>query len=118
MKKEQFVYTRLTDMTVGIQSQPDCNLQLLRGKALLNEKENRMLFVQNTPRGPRSEQMMRTSHSRLVRTPQGSCTLTFRFWPTEKGVWDKLVDEMIEVRTANETEFINNQDRKDNNDEV
>ena len=31
---------------------------------------------------------------------------------------DKLVDEMVEVRTANETEFINNQDRKENNDEV
>lgn len=118
MVTNNFTYAKLTGMTVGIQSQPNRNLQLLRGKVLLNEVENRLLFVQNTPRGPRSEQMMRTPHSRLVRTPQGSCTLTFRFWPTEKGVWGKLVDEMIEVRTANETEVINNQDRKEHNNEV
>ena len=113
MVTNNFTYAKLTDMTVGIQSQPNRNLQLLRGKALLNEAENRLIFVQNTPRGPRSREMMRTSHSRLVQTPQGSCTLTFRFWPSEKGVWDKLVGEMVEVRAAKENDIINNSDRKE-----
>lgn len=97
MKNEPFVYTTLPNMTVGMQCQQDHDLRMMRGKALLNQAENRLLFMQNTPRGPRSHEMMRTAHARLVRTPQGRCTLTFRFSLQEQGLGLALVDEMIKV---------------------
>ena len=84
-------------MTVGMQSQQDRNLQVLHGKVLLNEEENRLLFMQNTPRGPRSSELMRTAHSRLVRTPHGRYTLTFRFSPDESNLEAVLMDEMAKI---------------------
>ncbi len=107
METNSFTYTKLTDMTVGMQSQEDRNLQVLHGRVLLNEKENRMLFMQNPPRGPRSQEVMRTAHSRLVLTPHGNYTLTFRFSPLEKDLHSILVGEMEKV-TENELFNINN----------
>lgn len=89
-----FSYKSIPNVTVGMQSQQDCNLQVLRGKVLLNEEENRLLFMQNTPRGPRSQEVMRTAHSRLVQTPQGRYTLTFRFSPMENDLRSILMNEM------------------------
>lgn len=112
MVKEKFSYKSIPNITVGMQSQEDRNLQVLHGKALLNEKENRMLFIQNKPRGPRSQEVMRTAHSRLVVTPHGNYTLTFRFSPNESDLKSILMSEMAKI-TANE--IIN---RKEHNNEV
>lgn len=112
--KDIFTYRSIPNMTVGMQSQQDRNLQLLRGKVLLNEAESRLLFVQNKPRGPRSKEVMRTQHSRLVMTPQGSFTLTFRFSPLERDLRKSLVDEMMAICTAQENGIVNNQQRKEN----
>ncbi len=101
MKRKTFTYKSIPNVTVGMQSQQDRNLQVLHGKVLLNEAESRLLFMQNSPRGPRSQEVMRTAHSRLVLTPQGNYTLTFRFSPKEKGLQTKLVGEMRKV-TENE----------------
>lgn len=97
MVRKSFTYTKLTNMTVGMESQEERNLQVLHGKALLNEAENRLVFVQNTPRGPRSRELMRTAHSRLVRRPDGDYTLTFRFSPMEHNLQTTLVSEMIKI---------------------
>lgn len=97
MVRKSFTYTKLTNMTVGMESQEERNLQVLHGKAMLNEAENRLVFVQNTPRGPRSRELMRTTHSRLVRRPDGDYTLTFRFSPLEQNLRTTLVSEMIEI---------------------
>lgn len=112
METNSFTYTKLTDMTVGMQSQEDRNLQVLHGKALLNEKENRMLFIQNKPRGPRSREVMRTAHSRLVVTPRGNYTLTFRFSPNESDLQSILMSEMEKIT---DNKLIN---RKEHNNEV
>lgn len=92
-----FIYTRLTGITVGMQTQEERNLQMLRGKMLLNEEENRLLFVQNRPRGPRSKEILRTAHSRLVRRNDGDYTLTFRFAADECDVMQALVEEMMDI---------------------
>lgn len=97
MSKSLFKYRRIPNMTVGMQSQEESNLQVLRGKVLLNEEENSLLFMQNTPRGPRSSEVMRTAHSRLVQTPQGNYTLTFRFSRMESLLASKLIEEMVKV---------------------
>ena len=110
MKKKNYSYTKLTGITVGMQSQEDRNLQLLRGKVLLNEAESRMLFVQSAPRGARSRELMRTAHSRLVCTPQGRYTLTFRFEPEEEGLPVSLVSEM---KSIVEKELSNKNKRKE-----
>lgn len=95
--KKAFSYKSIPNMTVGMQSQEDRNLQVLHGKVLLNEEESRLLFMQNSPRGPRSQEVMRTAHSRLVRTPQGNYTLTFRFSRLESIFASKLIEEMVKV---------------------
>ncbi|MCR5192490.1 MAG: hypothetical protein K6D59_04220 [Bacteroidales bacterium] len=113
MKKNDFKYYSIPDMTVGILSQEDYNLEVLHGRAILNEADKTFLFLQNTPRGPRSAELMRTRHSRLVLTPKGTFTLTFRFSPDEEGLISKLTSEMAEVCQTTEKEFINNIVRKD-----
>ena len=112
MKKNLFKYRRIPNITVGMQSQEDSNLQVLHGKVLLNEVENSLLFMQNSPRGPRSSEVMRTAHSRLVRTPQGRYTLTFRFSPNERNLKTILLNEMAKIT---DNELIN---RKETNNEV
>lgn len=111
--KQAFSYKSIPNMTVGMQSQQDRNLQVLHGKVLLNEVENRLLFVQNTPRGPRSQEVMRTAHSRLVQTPQGRYTLTFRFSPNETDLKKMLLEEMAKICQMAEDEIINSKNRKD-----
>ncbi len=110
--KNIFSYKSIPNMTVGMQSQQDRNLQVLHGKVILNEEESHLLFMQNTPRGPRSQEVMRTAHSRLVQTPQGGYTLTFRFSPNEGDLKKMLLEEMARII---ENELIN---RKEDNDEV
>ena len=87
-------YHQLTDMTVVLQSQNDYNLEVLRGKVIINEDDLRILFIQNKPRGKRSAEVMRTPHSRLVRRPDGDYTLSFHFSPNEIGIAEQLLQEM------------------------
>lgn len=112
MKKQAYSYRSIPNMTVGMQSQEDRNLQVLHGKVLLNEEESRLLFMQNTPRGPRSTELFRTRHSRLVLNPKGTFTLTFRFSPDEDNLPSSLMSEMETITT---NELIN---RKEDNDEI
>ena len=90
-------YHQLTDMTVILQSQNDYNLEVLRGKVIINEDDFRVLFIQNKPRGPRSAEVMRTKHARLVKRPDGAFTLTFRFTREEYGVGQQMIDELRKV---------------------
>lgn len=112
MKRKAFSYKSIPNVTVGMQSQQDRNLQVLHGKVLLNEEESRLLFMQNTPRGPRSTELFRTRHSRLVLNPKGTFTLTFRFSADENNLQSSLMSEMETITT---NELIN---RKEDNDEI
>lgn len=95
--ESNFVYSKMTDMSVEMQTQTDKNMQVLRGKALLNENESRLSFVQNPPRGPRSVEISRTAHSRMVRRPDGLYTVTFRFDADEKMVLPALIAEVRSI---------------------
>ncbi len=97
MTNIEFSYKKYTDMTVGMRSQEERNLRVLRGQVLLNEAENRLTFIQNKPRGPKSLEVMRTSHSRLVRRHDGAYTLTFRFLSTDQQLLQRMVEEMSEI---------------------
>ncbi len=97
MNNLEFSYKRYTHMTVGMRTQENCNLQVLRGKVLLNEAEKNLTFIQNKPRGPRSQEVMRTQHSRMVRRHDGNFTLTFRFTAGEKRVMERIVEEVTEI---------------------
>ena len=97
MKNIEFSYKQYTDMTVGMRTQEERNLRVLRGQALLNEAENRLTFIQNKPRGPKSLEVMRTLHSRLVRRHDGGYTLTFRFLNTDRQLLRRMVEEMSEI---------------------
>ena len=97
MKSNNFKHTKLTEMTVVMHSQKENNLQVLRGKVLLSKEEKLLHFMQNNPQGPRSTEKMRTEHSRLVQTPRGSFTLTFRFLPDEKDLKAALMSEMERI---------------------
>lgn len=100
MNNTEFSYKKYTKMTVGMRSQEERNLQVLRGQVLLNEAESRLTFIQNRPRGPRSLELLRTQHSRLVRRHDGGYTLTFRFLSTDHEVLQRMVEEMSEISAS------------------
>lgn len=70
---------------------------LLRGRAVLNEEDKNFTFIQNDPRGPRSVEVGRSDHSRMVRRPDGNYTLTFRFSAGEKFLREQLISEIREI---------------------
>ena len=94
MKKKAFTHESIPN---GMQNQKDCKLQVLKGKVLLNKEEGYLLIIPPIPRGPRSYEILRTRHSRLVQTPQGTFTLTFRFSPDEKNLRSSLKSEMKSI---------------------
>lgn len=98
--EQNHTYAKLSDMTVEISSQKNRDMVILRGKSLLNEREHRMTFVQNPPRGVRSVEVRRTSHSRMVRRADGLYTLTFRFDASEKYLLSALQSEVRAVAKA------------------
>lgn len=94
MENSDYVFSKLEDMTVSMQTQERKNMIVLRGKALLNECEQRFTFIQNEPRGKRSVEIGRSDHSRIVRRPDGLYTLTFRFDAKERYVRELLLSEV------------------------
>ncbi len=94
---KSYKQTVLTEMTVTLESQPNYNLQVLHGKILVNEDELLLSFEQSKPRGPRSAEVMRTKHARLVQRPDGAYTLTFHFSKEEYGVGPQMIDELQKV---------------------
>ena len=102
----EFVYSKMDGMSVEMQTQEEKNMTLLRGKALLNEDESRLTFVQNAPRGARSVEVGRSGHSRMVRRPDGLYTLTFRFNASEKYLKESLISEIREVVKLAESDML------------
>lgn len=95
---KEFTYSKLTDMSVELQSQEQRNMVLLRGKAVLNETEKRFTFLQNPPRGKNSVEVGRTSHGRMVRRNDGLYTLTFRMINIdEKYIGESLLAEVRNI---------------------
>lgn len=94
MEKIEYVFSKLADMTVSMQTQEQKNMTLLRGRALLCEADRRFTFIQNQPRGARSEEVGRSDHARVVRRPDGKYTLTFRFCAEEKMLKETLISEV------------------------
>ena len=99
MKKNNFVYHCYKGIRVEMSAQRNVNQELLRGKMMIDLNGNNLLFVQNKPRGPRSAEVMRTPHSRMVRRPNGQYTLTFRFTAEEFCIAEQLLLEMRTIVT-------------------
>ena len=93
-------YERHADMSVDLYTLDEKpEMQLLRGRALLNPDKKEFAFVQNTPRGPRSVEVGRTLHVRYVRRPDGGYTATVRFEGHESQLREKLLSEVREMVT-------------------
>lgn len=75
----------------------DVDKRLIRGRAIVDNEDSRVTIVQNEPRGPRSKEIGRTLHARVVRRPDGGYTATFRCRPKEKWRVEMLINEAREV---------------------
>ena len=84
-------------LEVSVHSLADPNMRVMRGKALLDEECADFNFVENGPRGPRSIEIGRTTHSRFVRRPDGAYTITLRCTGTEKYLRESLVAEIGDI---------------------
>lgn len=73
------------------------NMRVMRGKALFDDEASDFKFVENEPRGPRSQEVGRTNHSRFVRRPDGNYTITLRCNGNEKYLQETLVAEVREI---------------------
>lgn len=95
------VYTRIPEINVDMYTQSELEgYKLLRGRCLLNQKKGELSFVQNEPRGPRSVEIGRTLHSRMVRRPDGEYTITFRTAATERHLKEQMISEVRDVVKA------------------
>ena len=74
----------------------DITRKIIRGRALVDPDSNRASIVTNAPQTVRSTELNRTVHSRLVRTPSGGYTLTFRVGALPKYAKEVLINEMRE----------------------
>ena len=90
-------YQKYTDFSVEMNAQEEANMNVIRGKGLLNTHEHRFTFVENPPRGPRSVEVGRTKHCRFVRRPDGEYTATLRFAAGEKYLLAALIAEVRSV---------------------
>lgn len=75
----------------------DVDKRLIRGRAIVDNDDSRVTIVQNEPRGPRSKEIFRTLHARVVRRPDGGYTATFRCEPLEKWRTEMLINEAREI---------------------
>lgn len=75
----------------------DVDKRLIRGRAIVDNDDSRVTIVQNEPRGPRSKEIGRTFHARVVRRPDGGYTATFRCQPGEKWRTEMLINESREI---------------------
>ena len=102
-------YKKWSDMAVKLhhRSGEEIENRILRGRALLNPVESEFTFVENLPRGPRSVEVRRTGHARVVRRPDGLYTLTFRFDINEKYIRPALVAELNEIVKSAQEDFKN-----------
>lgn len=99
--KKGYRYVIINGVRVKMMSQERIECQTVRGKGMYNRWDKEFLFIQDGPRGPKSKEIMRTAHSRLVRRPDGRYTLTFRFAGEEGGIMKSLVGEMKEIAKKN-----------------
>ena len=98
-------YQKYSDYSLEIMTQDAPNMNVIRGKGLLNVHESRFTFVQNPPRGPRSVEVGRTAHSRFVRRPDGLYTATLRFDASEKYVVAALIAEVRSIARIAQADF-------------
>lgn len=84
-------------LDVAMYTQQSPNMRVMRGKALLDDSAGDLKFVENTPRGPRSVEVGRTLHSRFVRRPDGTYTVTIRCDGASKYLREELTAEVAEI---------------------
>lgn len=100
-KKTDVKYQRYGDITAKVITQKgDANLRPMQGRILINSYENELNFREAAPRGPRSVEIVRTLHSRLVRRNDGGYTLTFRFQGDMKYMSSTLIAELRDAAKA------------------
>ena len=85
-------------LEVTIQAQRDPHLRMMRGKALFDAAAADMKFVENPPQGPRSREVLRTAHGRLICRNDGTYTFTMSRIPKDlKFLRPSLVAEVTEA---------------------
>ena len=95
----------LQNMTLFVETpQDNINLKPMSGRILVNTIERCSLFVQNKPRGPRSVEIMRTNHARMVRRPNGKYSISIQFSPEEFHISEQL---MLEIGTLVNNPLLN-----------
>ena len=77
-------------------SEEDVNRRILRGRMLYDKEEEKTTFVENQPRGPRSSEVGRTGHARLVKSARNNSDykITIRVNASEKYLKETLLSEV------------------------
>lgn len=88
----------------SVQGQANPNMRVMRGKALLDQSGQDFKFVENPPRGPRSVEVGRSMHGRVVRRPDKLYTLTLRLDAGSKYLMETTIAEVREVIKAIQTD--------------
>ena len=103
MEDKQQTYFR-DWLQCSVQGQANPNMRVMRGKALLDQSGQDFKFVENPPRGPRSVEVGRSMHGRVVRRPDKLYTLTLRLDAGSKYLMEATIAEVREVIKAIQTD--------------
>lgn len=94
------VYQKFSDYTVKVVSRQKTSVRRAFGaKATIIPEEGELWLVENKPRGPKSKEIGRGVHSRMVRRLDGNYTLTLRFSASEKLIREALLSEVRTMAT-------------------
>ena len=88
-------YQKFSDYTLKVLSCKKVETRRAFGaKVVIVPEESETWITENPPRGPKSSEVGRSVHSRMVRRPDGLYTLTFRFSAEENRLREQLVSEI------------------------
>lgn len=94
------VYQKFNDYTVKVVARQKTAVRRAFGaKATIIPEEGELWLVENKPRGPKSKEVGRTIHSRMVRRIDGNYTLTLRFSADERQIREQLLAETRRMAT-------------------
>lgn len=103
--------------TVELYSHSDIDKKITRGRALVDCDKKRFSFVENSPRPPRSVEVSRGEHCRMVRRHDGLYTLTFRFDGSEKYLLSTLQAEIRNIVKIAQADCVKVKSKKTQQDE-
>lgn len=101
MAESGLKYDKIEGVDVGVIHREESYVHtLMRGRGVYMPLEEKFLFVENKPRGPKSRMLGTTNHAKYRVRPDGTYGISLIFDPKEKFMPETLIAEVRECHKA------------------